>query len=337
MKVQIIGNSVEQLATRLRRHLDLDVGAGLATGRDPYAAVLCDTGRLEEILSDDRLAVLVLVEPGIEARDAATRMLAAHSRPALEIVEHVAARIHASRTWTLMQSLALGVHRYARSLENATAQEANLVQSAPAGGSWMTTERVIGLVGLRLGLIGFGTMARLLAVHAAKAGLEIEYWPQTPEQRTIVEHDGVALRVKARESSFSEVLRNADVIAFDLEYGADSIRIIDAPEFALMRRGVMLVNTTHGRVIDEGALIQTLRMGSLAAVALDRFNYEPLPADSPLRDFENVLLTPGTAIPDAETVLEETARLIAVALDGYLPGRPLRKVRRQVRRPPENR
>jgi glyoxylate reductase len=263
-------------------------------------------------------------------------MLAAQSRPALEIVEHVAARTHATRTWTLIQALALGVHGYARDLEKTPVVEANLVQSAPAGGSWLASAPVLGLDGRRLGLIGFGTMARQLAGHASSANLEIEYWPQTAEQRAMAMHDAGTFRSRAREASFPDVLRNADVIAFDLEYGADSIRIIDAPELALMRQGALLVNTSHGRIIDEGALIQALRMGHPAAVALDRFNYEPLPADSPLRDLAGVLLTPGIAIPDAESVLDETARLTAVALDRHVPGQLLRRVRLKSRRMAES-
>jgi lactate dehydrogenase-like 2-hydroxyacid dehydrogenase len=335
LKIQIIGDNGGHLEPRLRRWLEADISGGLATGRDSYAAVLCDTGLLAEILSDDRLAVLVLVEPGIEVRDRAVRTLAALSRPALEIVELVAARIHATRTWTLIQTVALGVHGYARSLESAPAVDANLVQSAPAGESWLSGAPAIDLDGRRLGLIGFGPMAWKLAGHAAGAGMEIEYWPQSPEQRVMAMHDSGTLRNNARESTFAGILGNADVIAFDLEFGADSIRLIDAPELALMRQGALLVNTSHGRIIDEGALIQALRLGNLSAVGLDRFNYEPLPHDSPLREFENVLLTPGIAIPDEEAVIDETARLIAVALHRYLPEQTLRRVRRQTRRLPD--
>jgi len=335
LKIQIIGENGDHLETRLRRSLNADIGSGSATGHESYAAVLCDAGRLEEILSDDRLAVLVLVEPGIEVRDRAVRTLAAHSRPALEMIEHVAARIHATRTWTLIQALAIGVHRHARSLENAPAVDANLVESAPDGKVWLAGAPIINLAGQRLGLIGFGTMARKLAGDAAGAGMEIAYWPQTPEQRAMAVHDAGTYPGNARESSFAEVLKSADVIAFDLEYGPDSIRIINAAELALVRQGALLVNTSHGRIIDEGALIQALRLGNLSAVGLDRFNYEPLPHDSPLREFENVLLTPGIAIPDEETVIDETARLIAVALQRYLPEQTFRRVRRQTRRLPD--
>ena len=68
-----------------------------------------------------------------------------------------------------------------------------------------------------------------------------------------------------------------------------------ADELARMRSTSVLINTSRGAVVDESALIQALRGGDIAGAALDVFEEEPLPADSPLRTLDNVLLAPHNA------------------------------------------
>ncbi|HEX4253327.1 MAG TPA: NAD(P)-dependent oxidoreductase, partial [Pseudonocardia sp.] len=81
-----------------------------------------------------------------------------------------------------------------------------------------------------------------------------------------------------------------------------------------------LVNVGRGATVDEDALVETLRAESIAGAALDVFRTEPLPADSPLWDLPNVIITPHTAGGRPRSA----ADLFAENLTAYLAGRPLR-------------
>jgi len=79
---------------------------------------------------------------------------------------------------------------------------------------------------------------------------------------------------------------------------------------------------SRGAVIDEAALVDALRAGKLAGAGLDVFEQEPLPADSPLWDLENVILTPHVA-GATPLYYERAAALFADNLDRFLSGQPL--------------
>ncbi len=71
--------------------------------------------------------------------------------------------------------------------------------------------------------------------------------------------------------------------------------LLDAEAFRHMRKGARLINITRGEIVDEKALIEALRSGHLAGAALDAHTEEPMPADSPLWDLSNVIVTPHNA------------------------------------------
>jgi phosphoglycerate dehydrogenase-like enzyme len=88
----------------------------------------------------------------------------------------------------------------------------------------------------------------------------------------------------------------------------DTRRTLDAKSIAQLKPGVLVVNTARGELIDEAALIDGLRSGHIGGAAIDVYEQEPLPADSPLRSMPNVLLSPHVA---AQT--EESRKLVAIA------------------------
>jgi len=97
--------------------------------------------------------------------------------------------------------------------------------------------------------------------------------------------------------------------------------LINAQRLATMKQGSYLVNAARGAIVDEAALVEALRSGLLAGAALDVFEVEPLPSDSPLRTLENVILAPhrGAATREAETRLIE---VVGENLRRVLDGRP---------------
>jgi D-3-phosphoglycerate dehydrogenase / 2-oxoglutarate reductase len=93
----------------------------------------------------------------------------------------------------------------------------------------------------------------------------------------------------------SELLKQADFVSLNCDLNPTSHHLMSDTQFALMKPGAVLINTARGPVVDEPALIRALEAGHLGGAALDVFENEPLPPDSPLRSFDNVLLAPHNA------------------------------------------
>ena len=93
-------------------------------------------------------------------------------------------------------------------------------------------------------------------------------------------------------SELDEVLPETDVLLVTLPLTGETRGIVDARRFALLKEGAVLVNIARGPVVDEGALLAALRGGRLSGAVIDVCETEPLPADSPLWDAPNLILTP---------------------------------------------
>lgn len=332
MRIWVTGDDTTDLATHLRRYLDLEIDLGYQPGTEPHILINRDGVVPDEVFEDPGIEVMVVVEPGRATRDRVIRQLANRSLPRLVIIEHVAAAIEAERTWALILSLLTGIHQARNALMSSSPEQSDLVQAAPSGVSWIDVPPPVSPSGLTLGFAGFGPMAWHVAGWASQLGMRVVYTPLADERADAVDREGAALKSGAVESALDEMLRTADMIALDVEYRKETVRLIDAPELALMRTGSWLINTSHGRAIDEGALLQALRGRRLAGVALDRFNYEPLPVDSPLRAFPNVLLTPGIVVAAPETMLRMTVQRIVNGIAGAEQGIRVRNVRHVPRR-----
>jgi len=134
-----------------------------------------------------------------------------------------------------------------------------------------------------IGLVGCGRIGRLVAQGFQAWGAEI-----------IVADPGPAGDDYPRVDLLTLAAR-ADVISLHAPLTEETAGMIDAEVFAAMARRPILVNASRGGLIDEGALIDALRSGTIAGAALDVFATEPLGPDSPLRGMENVILTPHAA------------------------------------------
>ncbi|MGI8420699.1 MAG: D-2-hydroxyacid dehydrogenase [Gaiellaceae bacterium] len=119
--------------------------------------------------------------------------------------------------------------------------------------------------------------------------------------------------------SLHDLLPRADALVVTLPLTDETAGMLDAQAFSLMKPDAILVNIGRGGVIDEQALVRALREQRLAGAALDVFATEPLPADSPLWELPNVLISPHTAalsMRENERIVE----LFAENLDRYLAG-----------------
>jgi D-3-phosphoglycerate dehydrogenase len=107
-----------------------------------------------------------------------------------------------------------------------------------------------------------------------------------------------------------------DVLSLNCPLTEDNRHMINAGTLGTMRRGAWIINTARGPLIDERALVDALTSGRLGGAALDVFEVEPLPADSPLRRFDSVILGSHNSSNTAEAVRRTSLRAIQNLVDG---------------------
>ena len=114
-----------------------------------------------------------------------------------------------------------------------------------------------------------------------------------------------------------DIIPQADFITMHMPLTAETKHMLNAERLAKAKKGVRIVNCARGGLIDEAALVEALKSKQVAAAALDVFEAEPLPADSPLRGLPNLILTPHLGASTAEAqegVGIEVAEQIRAAL-----------------------
>jgi phosphoglycerate dehydrogenase-like enzyme len=144
------------------------------------------------------------------------------------------------------------------------------------------------IAGRTLGILGLGAIGEAIAAKAALLGMRVIGTQRKPRSVAHVEH------VLGSDGT-ERVLREADVVIVLLPLTPETRGSIGARELAFMKPSATLVNLARGGIVDEAALADSLRAGRLAGAALDVFDREPLPADSPLWDLPNTILTPHIA------------------------------------------
>ncbi len=163
------------------------------------------------------------------------------------------------------------------------------------------------LEGQTLGIIGTGGVGMRLAELAHGIGMRVIAWTMRPDH-------GWAMASGVSYSEFDSLVREADAVSLHLRLTDETRGIIGAEEFVHMKPTALLVNVARGELIDEAALADALRSGSIAGAALDTFAEEPISADSPLRTLPNVILSPHTA----GTTREALARGLEMVVDNAL-------------------
>jgi D-3-phosphoglycerate dehydrogenase len=162
-----------------------------------------------------------------------------------------------------------------------------------------------------LGVIGMGRIGSELSRRAIAFGMRvIAYDPYLSATRAR------SLQVELVDE-LDDLLASADFLSLHTPLTAETRHILDAGRLQKTKRGVRIINCARGGLIDETALVKALQDGHVAAAALDVFEVEPLPADSPLRGAPNLVLTPhlGASTTEAqESVGIEIAQSIRAAL-----------------------
>ncbi|WP_421723231.1 hydroxyacid dehydrogenase [Bauldia sp.] len=138
-----------------------------------------------------------------------------------------------------------------------------------------------------IGIVGASRVGRHLIELLRPFDLDVVVYDPYVSERTAVGYG-------ARKVSLEELLQISEIVSVNAPSLPDTEGMIGAEQLALMRDGALLINTARGKLIDHDALIEQLHTGRISAV-LDVTDPEPLPADSPLYDMENVVLTPHIA------------------------------------------
>jgi D-3-phosphoglycerate dehydrogenase len=182
-------------------------------------------------------------------------------------------------------------------------------------GGWRPERPPLGhreLAGLRLGLVGFGAVGRLVARRLAGFDLDIAYVDPAPPVNDVP---------GARALPLDQLLARSDVVSLHARSRPDNRAMIGARELDLLAPTAVLVNTARADLVDEDELVRRLRDGRIGGAALDVFSVEPLPVDHPLRNSPNVTLSPHLAGTTVEA-RSRAPRLIAEKLATLLTGTP---------------
>jgi phosphoglycerate dehydrogenase-like enzyme len=174
------------------------------------------------------------------------------------------------------------------------------------------------LQGKTVGIIGLGKIGAEVARLCAAFGMTVIGVKNTPSPVAHVDQIFAPHELPT-------LLPQMDVVIMIVPHTPASEKMVGAPEFAAMKDGAFFINIGRGSTVDEAALIAALQHGKLGGAALDVFEEEPLPTDSPLWDMANVLICPHSA----STSDRENARITDLFCDNlrrYLDGRPLRNV-----------
>jgi D-3-phosphoglycerate dehydrogenase len=179
-------------------------------------------------------------------------------------------------------------------------------------GTWSKVHSVA-LHECTLGVIGVGNVGKEVVRRATAFGMRVV-------GNDIVEMPVEFLTETGIEMVWrEELLHEADYVSLNCTLNPTSFHLMSDAEFALMKPTAVVINTSRGPVIDEPALVRALQDKQIAGAALDVFEIEPVPAESPLLTMDNVMLAPHNANSGAEAwerVHQNTIRNLLEVLKG---------------------
>lgn len=172
-----------------------------------------------------------------------------------------------------------------------------------------------------VGIVAHGDIGRAVASRAKAMGMRVLAQRKNPAPRPGDEHVDRVYGV----DELHAMLPECDYIAVTAPLTPETRGMIGAREFALMKPGAVILNVGRGPVIDEPAMVDALRTRRIRGAALDVFDVEPLPADSPFWDLENVLLSSHCA-DHVDGWVEDAVIFFVEQFSRWRRGEPLKNV-----------
>ncbi len=173
------------------------------------------------------------------------------------------------------------------------------------------------LAGRRVGIVGFGPIGRECARRFGALGTQVSYWSR--RRRPAEEEHGATYR------ELDDLVASSDVLVVVVALGEQTRGLLSGRRLALMPEGACVVDAARGGIVDEAAVAAAVGGGRLRGAAFDVFADEPLPAGSPLRGLERVLLSPHAAATTSEAIANVVA-MTRANLQRALAGEPVQAV-----------
>ena len=189
------------------------------------------------------------------------------------------------------------------------ARHLHRTDSAARAGEWAKPEGV-SLAGRTMGVIGLGHIGRAVAKRSLAMNMRVLGFEVDPANQAIAEQLGVEV------VGLDSLLADSQVVSINAPLTPDSRHLLNDDTLGRLPRGAWVINTARGGLIDEPALIAALHSGQVGAAALDVFEVEPLPADSPLRALDQVILGSHNASNTAEAGHRTSERAIDSLIRG---------------------
>ena len=181
-------------------------------------------------------------------------------------------------------------------------------------GEWQKSIGV-GLQGKTLGLAGVGNLGSSMVPIAKAFGMKVIGWSQNLKVEKCAELD-------IEKVTKEDLLSRSDFISIHLILSERTRGIFGATELSKMKSTAYIVNTSRGPIIDEDALVSALEHGVIAGAGIDVFSVEPLPERHPLRNLENLIVTPHLGYVEASNY-DAYFKGYAEAIRAYIDGKPV--------------
>ncbi|MHB8895086.1 MAG: phosphoglycerate dehydrogenase [Candidatus Geothermincolia bacterium] len=201
----------------------------------------------------------------------------------------------------------------------ATARNIPAANNSLSKGEWKRSAyQGVELYGKTLGIIGVGRIGALVAERASGFGMKlIGYDPYISTQKA----KSLGIEMKA---GVEEVLREADFITLHVPKNKDTLHMLGARQFDMVKKGVRIVNVSRGGVIDEMALAEAIKGGKVAGAAIDVFECEPPEKGNPLCVMSEVVTTPHLGASTSEAQYKAGVaiadQVIAALTGGFVSG-----------------
>jgi len=324
-KVLIVGPFHEQGMRLLEAREDVAFEVVDGASSDEVAARIAEvegitvrTSRLPGALLEKALRLKVVSRHGVGYDNVDLEVLSRRGIP-LTITADANAVSVAEHTVFLMLALA----------KQGLAQD-----RATRGSRWPERNRLdrIDLHGRRMLIVGFGRIGREVAVRCEAFGMRVSICDP------YVGHEAIGRSGFHPVDDFRAVLPETDLLTVHVPLDDQTWHLIGAPELAALPPHALVINVARGGIVNESALINALRNGTIRGAGLDVFEQEPPARDNPLFGLDNVVLSPhgaGLTEQSAVRMAVSTAKNLLAGLDGTLD--PTMVVNRQVLKDPATR
>jgi phosphoglycerate dehydrogenase-like enzyme len=205
-------------------------------------------------------------------------------------VDLEAARRHGVTVTNTPGVAATAIAEHCLMLMLAVARRIVEVDARVRRGEWPRAQ-VAQMHGKTLGVVGLGAIGRKFAALGQAIGMNVITWTMNPKPELGFPY-----------VDLETLYRQSDVVSLHLRLSEQTTGMFGRAQLEMMKPGAILINTARGPIVDEPALVEALRLGRIAGAGLDVFAVEPLPADSPVKELPNVVLTPHSAGITPETL-----------------------------------